>query len=290
MAIIRLDCNLNGGDSVTPNNELFYRIYGDVDNYAAPIHTTGTALSDANVTVDNDKVIITGVDGTTNTSFKIAAVDGAGNQGILSDAYSHSIDWGLSFSNLPSQRVLGALSVPAQSSDGGNVTIEARVKFNAGGNQIGLVLGVGSVAITQAQTGIYFSSAGNGLDMTFTVGDGTNYETSSFSIPDYTAYHTYKIVALANGTFEWFIDDVSQETGVTPLAQLPAVMDNVYIGQAGLDHASVYSTNGIIDWCKVNGETFDLNEGTGITSVSDEGTTVTLSNPQGGALPQWEQI
>lgn len=91
MAIIRLDCNLNGGDSVTPNNELFYRIYGDVDAYADPIHTTGTALSDANVTVNNDNVIITGVDGTTNTEFKIAAVDGAGNEGILSDAVGSSI-------------------------------------------------------------------------------------------------------------------------------------------------------------------------------------------------------
>lgn len=88
MAIKTFIANLNGGDVVTPDNDLIYKIYGLADSYTTPIITTGSHNSDANVTVTAGTVTITNVDVGAETIFKISSVDQAANESILSAAFS----------------------------------------------------------------------------------------------------------------------------------------------------------------------------------------------------------
>jgi hypothetical protein len=87
--VLKIIANLNGGDLVTPDNELTYKIYGSSDNYASPIATLGSALNDAKVSVTAGVVTIDNVDVGTEDEFKISSVDEAGNESILSDAVSN---------------------------------------------------------------------------------------------------------------------------------------------------------------------------------------------------------
>jgi len=84
--VLKIIANLNGGDLVTPDNKLTYRIYGSADNYASPIATLGSALNDAKVSVTAGIVTIENVDIGTEDVFKIYSVDEAGNEAILSDS------------------------------------------------------------------------------------------------------------------------------------------------------------------------------------------------------------
>ena len=86
--VLKIIANLNGGDLVTPDNELTYKIYGSSDNYASPIATLGSALNDAKVSVTAGVVTIDNVDVGTEDEFKISSVDEAGNESILSDSAS----------------------------------------------------------------------------------------------------------------------------------------------------------------------------------------------------------
>jgi len=83
-----ITANLNGGDLITPDNELTYKIYGSSDNYASPIATVGSANTDANVSVNAGVVTIENVDLGTENVFKMSSVDEAGNESELSDAIS----------------------------------------------------------------------------------------------------------------------------------------------------------------------------------------------------------
>jgi hypothetical protein len=89
--ILKIIANLNGGDLVTPDNELTYKIYGSADNYASPIATLGSALNDAKVSVTAGVVTIDNVDVGTENEFKISSVDAAGNEAELSDAVSSGV-------------------------------------------------------------------------------------------------------------------------------------------------------------------------------------------------------
>jgi hypothetical protein len=86
--VLKIIANLNGGDLVTPDNELTYKIYGSADNYASPIATLGSAINDSKVSVANGIVTIDNVDVGAEGVFKISSVDAAGNEAILSDAVS----------------------------------------------------------------------------------------------------------------------------------------------------------------------------------------------------------
>lgn len=86
MAIIELSCNLNGGDAVTANENLTFKLYGSADSYITPIATFGSHLTDANVTVSGDTVVITNIDVGSETLFKISSLDEAGNESALSTA------------------------------------------------------------------------------------------------------------------------------------------------------------------------------------------------------------
>ena len=83
--VLEITANLNGGDLVTPDNELTYKIYGSADNYASPIANLGSAVNDAKVSVLNGVVTIINVDVGNETSFKISSIDAAGNEAVLSD-------------------------------------------------------------------------------------------------------------------------------------------------------------------------------------------------------------
>lgn len=86
--ILKIIANLEGGDLVTPDNELTYKIYGSSDNYASPIATLGSAINDSKVSVANGIVTIENVDVGSEDIFKISSVDEAGNEAELSDAVS----------------------------------------------------------------------------------------------------------------------------------------------------------------------------------------------------------
>ena len=83
--VLEITANLNGGDLVTPDNELTYKIYGSADNYASAIATLGSAVNDAKVSVLNGVVTIINVDVGNETSFKISSIDLNGNESVLSD-------------------------------------------------------------------------------------------------------------------------------------------------------------------------------------------------------------
>lgn len=96
MAVKIFNCNLNGGDAVTANEDLTYRIYGSTDSYTTPIATKGSHNSDADVVVTGDVVVLSNVNVGVETSFKIASVDEVGNESALSDAYVEVLTFSLS--------------------------------------------------------------------------------------------------------------------------------------------------------------------------------------------------
>ena len=85
MAVRTFLVNLNGGDLVTSNNDLIFKIYGSADSYTTAIVTTGSHTTDANVTVSGSSVTIIKECGS-ETLFKISAQDEAGNESVLSNA------------------------------------------------------------------------------------------------------------------------------------------------------------------------------------------------------------
>lgn len=87
MATATITANLNGGDSVTTNDNLIFKVYAIADNYTSPIHTTGTATADPNVSISGDVVTITGVDIALQKSFRITATDQALNESDLSNIF-----------------------------------------------------------------------------------------------------------------------------------------------------------------------------------------------------------
>ena len=91
MAIKIFTANLNGGDAITADNDLIFKIYGLADSYTTPIHTSGSHTSDADVTVTGDVVVIENVEVGAETDFKISAIDEASNESILSDAFSGTV-------------------------------------------------------------------------------------------------------------------------------------------------------------------------------------------------------
>ena len=85
MAVYTIVADLNGGDAVTADNDLIFKIYDGSDD--SLIDTTGSHTTDSDVTVSGDSVTITNVTSSA-TSFKISAVDEAANESVLSDAFS----------------------------------------------------------------------------------------------------------------------------------------------------------------------------------------------------------
>ena len=86
--ILKIIANLEGGDLVTPDNELTYKIYGSANNYSSPIANLGSALNDPKVNITESVVTIENVDVGSEDIFKISSVDAAGNEAELSDASS----------------------------------------------------------------------------------------------------------------------------------------------------------------------------------------------------------
>lgn len=92
MALATFTYNLNGGDAVSEDTALIFKIYGSADNYTNPITITGNSVNDANVSITSGVATISGIDVGSETSFKISSVDEVGNEGALSDSYTLSIN------------------------------------------------------------------------------------------------------------------------------------------------------------------------------------------------------
>ena len=86
MAIVTITANLNGGDAVTPNEDLTYKIY----DYDEPrlINSTGSANTDANVSVIGDVVEIINFDIGAATEIQISCTNQFGQESVLSDVFT----------------------------------------------------------------------------------------------------------------------------------------------------------------------------------------------------------
>lgn len=81
-----LIANLNGGDAITADSDLTYKIYNDTDSYSVA-EAFGSHTSDSDVSVAAGVVTITNVTEPSGvTAYKISSVDEAGNESTLSDA------------------------------------------------------------------------------------------------------------------------------------------------------------------------------------------------------------
>ena len=85
MAIVTITANLNGGDAVTPNAELTYKVYNGSD---ALITSKGSANTDADVSVSGDVVTLINVDIGVETEIKITSTNQFGQESVLSDAFT----------------------------------------------------------------------------------------------------------------------------------------------------------------------------------------------------------
>jgi len=81
----KFTANINGGDGITPNDKLTFRIYGGLDGFKRPIKVTGTSTNDSDVSITADVVEIDNIKIGVETLFKIASVDEARNESIISD-------------------------------------------------------------------------------------------------------------------------------------------------------------------------------------------------------------
>ena len=82
-----ITANLNGGDTITPDADLTFKVYGLIDNYTTAIATVGSANTDANVSVNAGVVIIENVDLGLETFVKVTSIDEAGNESNQSTAF-----------------------------------------------------------------------------------------------------------------------------------------------------------------------------------------------------------
>lgn len=92
MAIKTFTADLNGGDAVTADNDLIFKIYGATDGYVTAIHTSGSHTSDSDVTVTGDSVSIANVDVGAETTFKITSIDEAANESTQSAAFAAQVE------------------------------------------------------------------------------------------------------------------------------------------------------------------------------------------------------
>ena len=82
-----ITANLNGGDTITPDADLTFKVYGLIDNYTTAIATVGSANTDENVSVNAGVVTIENVDLGLETFVKVTSIDEAGNESNQSTAF-----------------------------------------------------------------------------------------------------------------------------------------------------------------------------------------------------------
>ena len=85
MAIVTITADLNGGDQVTPNADLTYKIYNGSD---ALIGSKGSANTDTDVSVIGDIVTLINVDIGADTIIKITSTNQFGQEAVLSDPFT----------------------------------------------------------------------------------------------------------------------------------------------------------------------------------------------------------
>lgn len=88
MAIKTIITDIRGGDVLTNDFDLIFKLYGKSDNYTTPIHTSGNAINDTNVSIDNDIVTIKNVDIGSEMMFKISCVNELSSEALLSNEFS----------------------------------------------------------------------------------------------------------------------------------------------------------------------------------------------------------
>ncbi len=86
MAIVTITADLNGGDQITPNADLTYKVYNGSDSL---ITSKGSANTDADVSVSGDVVTLINVDIGAETEIKITSTNQFGQEAVLSDPFTY---------------------------------------------------------------------------------------------------------------------------------------------------------------------------------------------------------
>jgi len=84
MAIVTITASLNGGDQITPNADLTYKVYNGSDSL---ITSKGSANTDTDVSVIGDVVTLINVDIGSETLIKITSTNQFGQESPLSDVF-----------------------------------------------------------------------------------------------------------------------------------------------------------------------------------------------------------
>lgn len=269
MAIFTITASLNGGDAVTSNNNLIFKIYDGSDD--SLIDTTGSHITDSDVTVTGDTVVITNVISTA-TSFKISAVDEAGNEGILSDA--------LASGYLIDLAEADAIVVPMTFGSDFDLTLVF-------------------TELTTATTGKYLwsnglSSATNGhlgqVNTTtaprydYSVKDsGTLYRGGNSTVDandgnEHSTRSWFKTTGFFSKDFDGVVND---ELKALTTFDFSAATSELIIG--AFDNLGGLGTAMKVESFILNGETFNCNEGSGNTTTGSLGTVATFTGN-----PTWE--
>jgi len=284
--VLKIIANLNGGDLVTPDNELTYKIYGSADNYASPIATLGSAINDAKVSVTSGVVTIDNVDVGTEDEFKISSVDEAGNEAELSnsslnklyvrpagttygdssgDSYANA--WS-GFNNVDNAKCEGnTLVVSGTHTENFNVGFNGTISFNdeAGSGEIdatGIATGMNingfdcilnNPIINNATVqNIYFE------DSISTVNSATLNNSSNQGVQHWSGSNvTYNGVIVSNDN-----EDEGMSGHLDALVTINGTFESKRNGQAAINHIedSKFTINGLVDFSdNVTADVFSTN-------------------------------
>lgn len=264
MANYTITASLNGGDAVTSNNNLIFKIYDGSDD--SLIDTTGSHVTDSDVTVSGDTVTITNVLSTA-TSFKISAVDEAGNEGALSDAEGVGYYLDIDHTTLDAIKTGVAISTSFEMyihvhEWKGHATGKYIAAFNESSNNNGHISVKNQYNVDQVLVAT--------RDDTSAVYGGT--VNMSDGLP-----HTIGFKFINGG------DDVEIYGDNKTLLQTRSLSNfdfstvtfDFVIG--AFNESGALGTSFILDSFEINGELFACNEGSGTTVTGDLGTVCTFN-------------
>lgn len=253
--------DLNGGDNITPDNDLIYKIYGDADGFVSPIATTGSHVTDSDVTVTAGAVEILNIDVGVETKFKITSVDAAGNESPQSAEFNTSfLIYGI---NLLATTDL--LTVPIALVNGDTV------ELLMGSNNLGSTGVTDKYIFTNEKSttglegfGLKFSETDLSKFFLF----ANNQESAEYDVSDGTLI---KMVPEPTGV-SLFVNGIFKEK-----ISFAFVFTSTFLA-VGAFRASdgVSGAQYKIKSMTIKGEFFDLEENTGTTSTGDNSTVATF--------------
>lgn len=265
MAIKTFTADLNGGDAITADNDLIYKIYGSTDGYVTAIHSSGSHNTDANVTVTAGVVVVSNVDVGAETLFKISSIDEAANESILSPEFS-TANYGVKCVKANSQCIVIAGATKALQL-GEFVEFEITDRIPAEENNYLFSNTIGST--TNGFWAIKITSASS---INLRAYDSIGAKTST-NYALLAGNNIIKTRITADGLgMEFWLNGVLKTTLSLDTFAYSATTNKVF---SAFNTSGALNISSTFDWIKMNTETFELNEGNGVDITGDEATTAT---------------